>query len=239
VRAIFGTGRAFPPPIRADEARPDAVISTHWHEDHLDPGTIPTIAAHSSATRFIMSPGAMSRALAWGVPRDRIIPVSEGESTTIGDIAISHRPARHDAGVPGWEAPDAMGIVLEIAGMTIYHTGDTEYDIRLRRLKSERFDVMQVCINGTGGNMDAYEAALLAYRLGAHTIIPMHHYLWEEGGFGAEPTLDPDLFADVYRRLGGNGRVVVPVLAEAIDLAPRPLTPLPYVDQVERSMGQA
>jgi L-ascorbate 6-phosphate lactonase len=221
VRGIFGIGRAFPPPISAEEARPDAVISTHWHEDHLDPGTIPIIAAHSSATRFVMPPSAMSRALGWGVPRDRITPLTEGETIVIGDVTVSHRPARHDSGIPGWEAPDAMGVVLETAGLKIYHTGDTEYDIRLRGLKSQRFDVMLACINGTTGNMDAYEAALLAYQLGAHTIIPMHHYLWEEGGFGAEPTLDPAVFADAYRRLGGNGRVMIPVLAEEIDLARR------------------
>jgi L-ascorbate 6-phosphate lactonase len=219
VRGIFGVGRAFPPPISAEEAHPDAVISTHWHEDHLDPGTIPVIAGHSPNTRFIMPPSAMSRALGWGVARDRIIPLSTGQSTEIGEVTISHAPARHDAGIAGWEAPDAMGVVLEVAGLKIYHTGDTEYDIRLRRLKSQGFDVMLACINGTTGNMDASEAALLAYQLSPNTIIPIHHYLWEEGGFGVDPTLDPAVFADIYRRLGGKGRVVIPVLTEEIDLA--------------------
>jgi L-ascorbate metabolism protein UlaG (beta-lactamase superfamily) len=219
VKGIFGIGRGFPPPINPTEVRPDAVISTHWHEDHLDPGTIPAIATHSPATRFIMPPSAMSRALGWGVARDRIIPLVDGQSAEIGDITITHMPARHEAGIPGWEVPDAMGVVLEDAGLRVYHTGDTEYDSRLRQLKSQHFDVMLVCINGTGGNMDASEAALLAYQLGVQTIIPMHHYLWEEGGFGQGATLDPAVFADVYRRLGGNGHVVIPKLAEEIDLA--------------------
>src|SRR6185437_13451709 len=46
VQAIFGQGRAFPTPIAPEQARPDVLIVTHWHEDHLDPGTIPLIARH-------------------------------------------------------------------------------------------------------------------------------------------------------------------------------------------------
>ena len=38
VNAIFGMARAFPAPLRPEEVRPDVIISTHWHEDHLDPG---------------------------------------------------------------------------------------------------------------------------------------------------------------------------------------------------------
>jgi L-ascorbate 6-phosphate lactonase len=37
VKAIFCADRAFPPPIDPQDARADAFISTHWHEDHLDP----------------------------------------------------------------------------------------------------------------------------------------------------------------------------------------------------------
>ena len=43
VKSIFGVGRAFPPPIAPQDVRADAVISSHWHEDHLDPGTIPDV----------------------------------------------------------------------------------------------------------------------------------------------------------------------------------------------------
>jgi L-ascorbate metabolism protein UlaG (beta-lactamase superfamily) len=50
VRAIFNQGRAFPPPISPEELRVDAVICPHWHEDHLDPGTIPQVATSSPDT---------------------------------------------------------------------------------------------------------------------------------------------------------------------------------------------
>ncbi|MCL4545800.1 MAG: MBL fold metallo-hydrolase [Chloroflexi bacterium] len=216
--AIFGLARGFPAPMRAEEARPDVVISTHWHEDHLDPQAIPLIARHSPATRFIMPPSAMARALSWGVPRERILPLSLGQSLAIADVTIVHVPARHDAGIAGWEVPDAMGVILETPGLQIYHTGDTEYDLRLRALKSHRLDVVIACINGAGGNMDAHEAALLAWQLGARTVMPMHHYLWAGNQAGEGATLDPGLFAATYRKLGGAGQVITPRVAAAFEL---------------------
>ncbi len=216
VNAIFGQGRAFPPPLAPEQARPDVLIATHWHEDHLDPGTIPLIAQHSPQTRFVMPPSAMSRAVGWGVARARIQTLTMGESLTIDEITIAHVPARHEAGIPGWEAPDAMGVLLTLAGLRIYHTGDTEYDARLRRLQTQPPDVMMVCINGMTGNMNAHEAALLAWQIDAGTVIPMHHLLWANAGDAA--TRDPALLSATYARLSGRGTLIMPELATPIVL---------------------
>ncbi len=64
VKGIFGVSRAFPPPISPGDVRANAVISTHWHEDHLDPGSIPVIARNNSAAKFIMPPSATAHASA-------------------------------------------------------------------------------------------------------------------------------------------------------------------------------
>lgn len=219
VQAIFGQGRAFPPPIAPDRIQPDIVIVTHWHEDHLDPGTIPVIARHAPGCQFVMPPTALSRALGWGVARDRIQPLIAGGSLLVEGIAIAHVPARHEAGIPGWEVPDAMGVLITMEGLRIYHTGDTEYDGRLRGLGADPPDVLMVCVNGTGGNMNPHEAALLAWQIDAGTVIPMHHLLW--AGAEEAATRDPALLADTYARLGGRGTVIVPSLATPILLGKR------------------
>ncbi len=218
VNDIFGQARAFPPPISPADARPTVVVSSHWHEDHLDPGTIPLIARHSPATRFVMPPTALSRALGWGVPRDRASALADGQTVQFDDVTISHAPARHVVDTPGWEVPDAMGIILTVGDLTIYHCGDTEYDIRLRLLRARQLDVCMVCINGVGGNMNAHEAALLAWQLGSKLVIPIHHYLWATNTAGDEATLDPTVFAETYGRLGGRGRVVIPEIGQPIPL---------------------
>jgi L-ascorbate 6-phosphate lactonase len=218
VKGIFGAERAFPAPILPEEVRTDAVISTHWHEDHLDPGSIPMIARNNPNAHFIMPPSATSHALSWGVPREQVKGLQCGQAFEVKDIRIEATPARHDAGIPGWEVPDAMGVLIETDRLTIYHCGDTEYDMRIRRLKSRTPDVALLCINGIGGNMDAHEAALLAWHLGAKVVIPMHHYLWATNSGSSEETLDPTLFRDTYTRLGGTGRVVIPQIGKEIIL---------------------
>jgi L-ascorbate 6-phosphate lactonase len=209
---IFGVKRAFPAPITVAEAAPDVVISTHWHEDHLDPGSIPELARRRPQTKFVMPPSAMARALTWDVPRSQIVPLSHGQTERLAGAAITAVPARHEAGIPGWEVPDAMGVILEIDGLRIYHTGDTEYDLRLRRLRGQAFDLATFCINGVSGNMNAHEAALLAWHFKVKTVIPHHHLIWAKDTVDPEETLDPRLFEATYRKLGGAAKVILPMV---------------------------
>jgi L-ascorbate 6-phosphate lactonase len=217
VEAMFGMKRAFPSPIGPADLRADAIISTHWHEDHLDPVSIPIIARNNPAAKFIMPASAMAHALSWGIPRSQIVSFKPGEPVALNDVTIEATPARHEAGVPGWEVPDAVGVMLQMGSLKIYHTGDTEYDVRIRRLKSRRPDVAMLCINGVGGNMDAYEAALLAWQLGARQVIPIHHLLWASSNPSPDETLDPMLFVKTYERLGGTGHALVPQVGEEIE----------------------
>jgi L-ascorbate 6-phosphate lactonase len=209
---IFGIGRGFPTPITPEELNADVVICTHTHEDHLDPGCIPQIAHANVNTQFIMPPSAFARAVGWGIHKSRITTFVAGSQKEVAGVHISHTPARHDAGFPGWETPDAMGVYIKAEGLTIYQTGDTEYDIRLRLLRDKSPDVAIVCINGAGGNMDAHEAALLCWEIRAKIVIPMHHILWDRKLGNESPTLDPQLFVDTYHKLGGKARVMLPTI---------------------------
>ena len=89
--------------------------------------------------------------------------------------------------------------------------------MRLRALKSWKPDVATLCINGVSGNMDAHEAALLAWQLGARTVIPHHHYLWAAQSSPSEATLDPRLFETTYRKLGGTGDVILPEIGREME----------------------
>jgi L-ascorbate 6-phosphate lactonase len=220
VASIFGVERAFPPPVSAQEARPDLVISTHWHEDHLDPEGLPIVAKHSQAM-FMGPPSCVSRLLGWSVPRDRVIGISVGESHQFKDVKITAVAARHVVETPGWEANDAIGLVLEFGGLRVYHSGDTEYDLRLRAMaydKDHPIHVGMVAINGTGGNMNAHEAALLAWQLGARIVVPMHHRIWKDFTGGEQATVDPQVFVNTYRSLGGDGQVVLLEIGQGIEL---------------------
>jgi L-ascorbate 6-phosphate lactonase len=221
VAQIFGVERAGPPPVPVEEAEPDLVVATHWHEDHLDPEGLP-ILARRSPTEFLCPPSCRSRLLGWGVPGQRVTGLSEGQTHQFRDVQITAVAARHQPGIPGWEVPDAIGLLIEAEGLRIYHTGDTEYDLRLRALAYapvRPIDVMLTVINGAGGNMNAHEAALLAWQLRPRMAIPMHHVLWKDFTGGEQATLDPHLFAYTYQRLGGTGEVRLLEVGEGVELS--------------------
>jgi L-ascorbate 6-phosphate lactonase len=227
VRTMFGVGRAFPPPITPAEAQPDIVISTHWHEDHLDPEAIPAIARHRPTAKFVMSPGSMSHAIPLGVPKEQIVALTAGQTLDLGVVKLTGVAARHEAGVPGWEVPDAFGVILDFDGVRVYHTGDTDYDPRIHRaLAATPLALATLCINGSVGNMNAHEAALLAWHLNARAVIPHHHLIWDRPPekIAACETLDPQLFADTYRKLSGKAHVLLPTVGGGFTLTAAGLT---------------
>ena len=157
----------------------------------------------------------------WGIARDRMTGLTVGQTHTFNDVQITAVPARHLAGVPGWETDDAIGLLFDFGGLRIYHSGDTEYDLRLRALAYNQpapIHTAMLVINGAGGNMNAHEAALLAWQLGVKTVIPMHHRLWQDFTGGEQATLDPQLLVDTYQRLGGTGDVKLLAVGEGVEL---------------------
>ncbi|MEO6876539.1 MAG: MBL fold metallo-hydrolase [Opitutaceae bacterium] len=226
VKTMFGIARAFPPPLTAAEAEPDVVISTHWHEDHLDPGCIPELAQHRPNAKFVMSPGSMAHALSWGLPTTQVLPLVYGQTLDLGDVKLTCVVARHEAGVPGWEVPDAFGVILDFDGVRIFHTGDTDYDARIHRaIGTTPLALATLCMNGSVGNMNAHEAALMAWHLNARTLIPHHHLLWSREKIPAYETLDPNLFTATYAKLGGSAKVLLPTVGGGFTITPAGATP--------------
>jgi L-ascorbate 6-phosphate lactonase len=201
-------------PLDAADADVDALLATHSHEDHLDPDSIEGFLGHPR-TRFIGPPMAVEKVLATGVEADRTTPVGRGDVAYVGDIEVRAVHARHLFGLE--PTPDAVGFVLSAAGVAIYHSGDTEYDSEIIH-DTRGVGTSLICINGTTGNMNVHEAALLAWQQGAGLAIPFHYGLWRDADYGDGATLDPQQFADTYHRLNPSGSVHVLKAAARVDV---------------------
>jgi L-ascorbate 6-phosphate lactonase len=202
VERELGNARIVAAPISFHDAAPDVLLATHWHPDHLDPSLCRSLAERGAATVFAGPPGNRSRLLGWGVPADRIHDLDRGATFSHAGFSVTAGFARHD--VPGWLCEDAISAAIEVAGVRIFHSGDTEYDARVLAMAAHGpFDVGLFVSNGTGGCMNAREAALMASTLAPAVAIPNHYGFWADAGYGPGATLDPALFADVCRRLGG------------------------------------
>jgi L-ascorbate metabolism protein UlaG (beta-lactamase superfamily) len=203
-----GSQRIVPPPMDANAARPDLVVTTHWHEDHLDPEGIRIIARASPRTVFAGPPSNGVRCLRWGIAAERIKSLSRGDNLECGPFRITAGFARHE--VPGFLSEDAVSLSIEVAGRRIHHSGDTEYDSRFRPMGDlGPIDVGLFVINGTGGNMNAREAAFMASELDVRHAIPMHYGMWEPSNYGPTATLDPREFAQCFEAWTGRQAIIM------------------------------
>jgi L-ascorbate 6-phosphate lactonase len=197
VMRSYGLPRAAPMVLHAEDMAFDAVLATHSHEDHLDPDSIDGFAK-SPGTLFVGPPMATEKLTASGVAPERVVSVARGDEVRVGDITITAVFARHVFGLE--PTPDAVGYVIKVGDKTIYHSGDTEYDCQILE-DTKGVDVALICINGTTGNMNVHEAALLAWQQGARTSIPTHYGLWHDKDYGEGATIDPEVFTDTLHRL--------------------------------------
>ncbi|MEA2643789.1 MAG: hypothetical protein QOG08_815 [Chloroflexota bacterium] len=198
VARLEGLRRMFAPPITPEELRPDVLLVSHGHLDHFDEPTIKSFAS-AGRTLLVAPPSCISRALALGWPAQKLRSLQPGHVVSKMGVAVIGTFARHT-----W--PDAIGFLLEFDGLRLWHSGDTEYDQRLREVAQAKLDVAFICINGGGGNMNAHEAALLAWEMKPRTVVPMHYGMWSKkdyryGGSAPDATPDPKRFESTLRKL--------------------------------------
>jgi L-ascorbate 6-phosphate lactonase len=217
---IYGLQRGRDAPVPADQLSVHAVCISHWHEDHLDLPTVQTLLELGSVV--VAPPSCVARIEGRGGARSNLRPIVVGQTLIVGDASITAVPARHE--VPGYLTEDAVGYVVELDRVRIYHSGDTEYDRTLLTAGVGTLDAALVCINGAGGNMNPVEAAALTAQLRPRVVVPMHFGLWTDAGYGPGATLDPTTFQQLCAAIAPDTRVVVaeagvPLEISAADLA--------------------
>lgn len=183
--------RLVPPPLAiADVEKLDLVLCTHRHSDHMDPETLLQIAARHSACRFIIPAADVDHAIGLGLPADRLLPIDAGETLAPANgLAISAVPAAHeslDRDASGHYR--FLGYAVGIAGLTLYHSGDTVVYLDLpATLGRLGIDCALLPVNGRDefrttrgvpGNMSAAEAIALCRTAAIPLLVPCHFGLF-------------------------------------------------------------
>lgn len=144
--------RMMPPPVAPDQLRDvDWVLCSHAHSDHMDPGTLPALAAGNPSCCFVV-PGAESAvALARGVPPDRLVGVNAGDRLELGDgVTLEVTPAAHEKiETDGAGRHKYLGFILRLGGYAIYHAGDcVPFEGQAGLLAAARVDLALLPVNG-------------------------------------------------------------------------------------------
>jgi len=226
--------RLVPPPLDATTLSDvDLVLCTHEHWDHLDGPTVTAVAKASPGARVVVPAPITDQAVAAGVPANRVVGAVAYEPLTGLAVPVTPVPACHGVDVAdaynfGQERSGGLvrylGYVLELAGVRVYHAGDTIWwPDQERVLRELGVHVALLPINGRDpsreadnivGNLDHREAALLAAAAGVELLVPMH---WDM--FAANRGF-PDQLVAVIERLGLEVPALVPRIMRPFQFLP-------------------
>ncbi len=176
--------RRLPVDERFLQIRPDVLICTHNHLDHLDKETLKYYLTQDAAC-LVLAPNGGWQELRQYKGNSNYVLFNAGTTWTEGKVALRAVVAEHSD-------PCAIGVILSAEGRNYYVTGDTLYSERVfDSLPDLPLKAVFLPINGRGNNMNATDAAAFARRTGAMYAVPMH--------FGLFDDLDPHVFSHPRR----------------------------------------
>lgn len=197
----------------------DAVLATHYHQDHMDPN----LAAHvlrdlPDTIPFIGPKKSVETWVKWGVPESRCITVKPGDTVKIKDVEIvaldsfdrtclvttdGEQDIRNTC--PNDMDEKAVNYLIKTTGGNIYHSGDSHYSIYFAKHgKDHQIDVAFGSFGenpvGIADKMTSVDVLRMAEALRCKVVIPIHYDVWSN--FQADPGEIDALYEMRKYRLG-------------------------------------
>ena len=145
---------------------PDVLAFTHDHLDHYDEETAGRYLSQKKGVTVLAPGTCWKKARAHGGDHNYVLFNQDTQWT--------HDGVRFTAVSAAHSDPEAIGLVLEGEGKTLYITGDTLYSSKLLQQLPQKIDVIFLPINGAGNNMNKVDAARLVAACGAAVAVPLH-----------------------------------------------------------------
>jgi L-ascorbate metabolism protein UlaG (beta-lactamase superfamily) len=182
----------------------DVVTSSHNHTDHLDAETLMPLMQVNPELKMVVSKANLEFAAnRLQISLERLTPIALDEPVGQGLFTFHAVPAAHEELETDEQGHHKfIGLVIEVGGYTIYHSGDTLlYPNMVEILEQWQIDVALLPINGrdpargVAGNLSGEEAAHLAKDIGAKLVIPCHYDMFEFN------TVSPTGFVEAAKKI--------------------------------------
>jgi L-ascorbate metabolism protein UlaG (beta-lactamase superfamily) len=150
----------------------DAILVTHLHPDHIDPGHAPALVAANPQARVLVEPGVID-----AVGLERAVPITADTSVELGGVKVEAVGGLH--AVIHRDIPRIGNVGLVVSGEgepTFFHPGDSLATAPVG------VDVLAVPAYGPWAAMK--ETVDFAREVGATQGFPIHDGLLNERGWG-------------------------------------------------------
>ena len=176
--------------------KPDVIVVTHNHLDHLDPETLKHYLTED-ASCLVLAPDGSWQKIRTSFPDTgcNYVLFNNGTTWTEGSVTFRAVKAEHsDAG--------AIGVILSAEGKNYYITGDTLYNKRVFDSLPSPLALYAVFlpVNGVGNNMNLQDGARFVERIGARYAVPFHCGLFDELSlydFPVENKIVPQIYEEI------------------------------------------
>lgn len=166
--------RRVPVDSRFLQLKPNVIVCTHNHLDHLDKETLQHYLTQESNVVALAPYSGWKELRTFGGAKNRYILFNEGTEWTENGIRFKAVKAQHSDEY-------AVGVVVYAEGKSYYFTGDTlYYKGVIDSVADERLEAVFLPVNGRGNNMNFADAKRFALAVNAKYAIPVHVGMFDD-----------------------------------------------------------
>ncbi len=186
--------RRVPVDERFLKLKPDVIVLTHNHLDHMDKETLCHYLGADSEVLVLAPYSAWQEVRKFGGLKNNYVQFNSGTSWTEGDAVFRAVKAEHSD-------EHAIGVIIREEGNNYYVTGDTLYNEKVfDSLPKESIYALFLPINGVGNNMNMVDAARFSERIDARYVIPVHFGMFDNinaEDFDCKNRIIPQIYKEI------------------------------------------
>lgn len=150
------------------QIKPDVIVITHSHGDHLDEETLCHYLTENSQVTALAPNGAWQQLRKFGGLSNNYVLFNNGTTWTEKQVVFTAVKAEHSDEY-------AIGVFIFAEGKTYYVTGDTLYSEKVfASLPQTPIEGVFLPVNGKGNNMNFADAKRFAQNINAKYAVPIH-----------------------------------------------------------------